>query len=156
MLAIRMQRIGRKGHAMFRVVVQDARRTPTSARVVALLGSYDPHAKNVTLRKDKAAYYLEHGAQPSDRVIKLFVSEGVRLPIWVKQSAADKKRTTRNPDKLRKNQPKDAQEASAAEPATEAVEQPEKAAQPQPTEEETPVESPKDAPSESSEEAEAK
>jgi hypothetical protein len=35
MLAIRMQRTGRKGHAMFRVVVQDSRLTPSSGRVVA-------------------------------------------------------------------------------------------------------------------------
>ena len=44
MLAIRMQRTGRKGHAMFRVVVQESRLTPTSGRVVAMLGSYDPHS----------------------------------------------------------------------------------------------------------------
>jgi small subunit ribosomal protein S16 len=104
MLAIRMQRTGRKAHAMFRVVVQDSRRTPTSGKIVALLGSYDPHAKTVTLQKDKASYYLEHGAQPSDRVAKLLNAEGVKLPNWV-QKAEAKKRTVRNPDKLRKNKP---------------------------------------------------
>ena len=35
MLAIRMQRTGRKGHAQFRVIVQESRRTPTSGNVVA-------------------------------------------------------------------------------------------------------------------------
>src|SRR5580704_16301004 len=84
MLAIRMQRTGRKGHAMFRVVVQDSRRTPTSGKIVAHLGSYDPHAKSVTLDKDKAAFYLEHGAQPSDRTAVLLKNEGVKLPEWVK------------------------------------------------------------------------
>ena len=58
MLTIRMQRTGRKGHAMFRVVVQDSRQTPTSGKVVAPLGSYDPHAKTVILNKEKAAFYL--------------------------------------------------------------------------------------------------
>ncbi len=71
MLAIRMQRTGRKGHAMFRVVVQDSRQTPTSGKVVARLGSYDPHAKTVVLDKEKAAFYLEHGAQPSGRAVRL-------------------------------------------------------------------------------------
>ena len=52
MLAIRMQRTGRKGHAMFRMVVQDSRQTPTSGRVVATLGSYDPHTKTSTLNKE--------------------------------------------------------------------------------------------------------
>jgi small subunit ribosomal protein S16 len=104
MLAIRMQRTGRKAHAMFRVVVQDSRRTPTSGKVVALLGSYDPHAKTVTLKKDKVTFYLEHGAQPSDRAAKLFEAEGIMLPKWVLSSDA-KKRPVRNPEKLRKNQP---------------------------------------------------
>ena len=60
MLVIRMQRTGRAGHAMFRVVVQDSRRTPTSGKVVAALGSYDPHTKAVTLDKDKAQFYSEY------------------------------------------------------------------------------------------------
>ena len=119
MLAIRMQRTGRKGHAQFRVVVQDSRLTPTSGRYVALLGSYDPHAKTTTLVKDKAEYYLAHGAQPSDRVVRLFQSEGVTLPAWVKTAADSKKRDIRNPEKLRKNQPKT--EAPVEEPAEEAT-----------------------------------
>jgi ribosomal protein S16 len=104
MLAIRMQRTGRKGHAMFRVVVQDSRLTPTSGRVVALLGSYDPHAKTSTLVKEKAAFYLANGAQPSPRVVHLFETEGVTLPDWVKK-ASQKSRTIRHADKLRKNRP---------------------------------------------------
>lgn len=112
MLAIRMQRTGRKGHAMFRVVVQDSRRTPTSGRVVAQIGSYDPHAKTVNLQKDKATFYLEHGAQPSARVVKLLSGEGVALPNWVKQVATGKSRTTRNPDKRRSTRPAANEETS--------------------------------------------
>ncbi|HEU4914589.1 MAG TPA: 30S ribosomal protein S16 [Candidatus Saccharimonadales bacterium] len=106
MLAIRMQRTGRKGHAMFRVVVQDSRLTPTSGKFVAQLGSYDPHAKVAILDKEKASFYLDHGAQPSDRVARLLQGEGVKLPEWVKLSEA-KAGKLRNPEKLRKNQPKE-------------------------------------------------
>lgn len=106
MLVIRMQRTGRKGHAQFRVVVQDSRRTPTSGKVVALLGSYDPHTKTTTLNKEKAAFYLEHGAQPSDRVVRLLQTEGVKLPEWVKLPA-DKQRTVRNVEKRRSTAPKE-------------------------------------------------
>src|SRR5487761_1342211 len=100
MLAIRMQRTGRKGHAMFRVVVQDSRRTPTSGKIVANLGSYDPHAKTLALDKTKVAFYLEHGAQPSERAARLLKDEGVKLPAWV-QMGEGQKRTVRNPDKRR-------------------------------------------------------
>lgn len=112
MLAIRMQRTGRKGHAMFRVVVQDSRFTPTSGRVVANVGSYDPHSKAVVINKDKIVYYLDHGAQPSDRVVKLLVSEGVKLPDWVEKPGTDKKRTIRNVEKLRRNRPATAEATS--------------------------------------------
>jgi small subunit ribosomal protein S16 len=104
MLVIRMQRTGRKGHAQFRVVVQDSRRTPTSGKIVASLGSYNPHTKTSTLDKEKAVFYMEHGAQPSDRVARLLKAEGVKLPNWVKLTAA-KEGKLRNPEKLRRNRP---------------------------------------------------
>lgn len=104
MLAIRMQRTGRKGHAEFRIIVQDSRRTPTSGAIVAQLGHYNPHAKQTILDKEKTGFYLEHGAQPSDSVVRILQREGIKLPAWVKL-AADKSRATRHPEKLRKNQP---------------------------------------------------
>jgi small subunit ribosomal protein S16 len=119
MLAIRMQRTGRKGHAMFRVIVQDARRTPTSGKVVARLGSYDPHAKTVTLDKEKASFYLDHGAQPSDRVVRLLKDEGVKLPAWVK-AAPTKENAVRNPDKRRSTRLASAEPAEVAAPEAEA------------------------------------
>jgi len=118
MLTIRMQRTGRKGHAMFRVVVQDARVTPTSGKVVASIGHYDPHTKINVIAKDKAAFYLEHGARPSDRVAKLLKAEGVKLPKWV-ELETKKAGTLRHADKLRKNRP-----AEAKAPVEEPVEAP--------------------------------
>lgn len=118
MLVIRMQRTGRKGHAMFRIVVQDSRQTPTSGKVVASLGSYDPHAKVVVLDKEKAAKYLQDGAQPSDRVIRILRAEKVSLPSWVVASA-EQKGAIRHPEKLRRNQPKAAVPAEEAQPVVE-------------------------------------
>lgn len=117
MLVIRLQRTGRKGHAQFRVVVQDSRRTPSSGRVVALLGSYNPHTKEVQLNKELATKYLSNGAQPSDRVVRLLQAEKIDLPKWVK-IAQPKKRQLRNAEKLRRNQPKE--EEPAEEPVAEA------------------------------------
>jgi small subunit ribosomal protein S16 len=119
MLAIRLQRTGRKGHAMFRMVVQDSRRTPTSGRFVAQLGSYDPHSKTLTVDKEKAELYLKNGARPSDRVARLLKNEGVKLPSWVVLES-NKKGALRNAEKLRKNQPKEetpVEEPRAEEPA---------------------------------------
>ena len=105
MLAIRMQRVGRQGYATYRLVVQEAQRHPTSGRVVAYVGSYNPHTKESTVQVEVAQKYLDNGAQPTPRVAKLIAAAGVKLPTWVKQFDA-KTKTIRNADKLRKNQPK--------------------------------------------------
>ena len=124
MLVIRLQRTGRKGHAQFRVVVQDSRRTPTSGKIVAQVGTYDPHTKTLNLDKERAQHYLNHGAQPSDRVVLILKKEGVKLPTWV-NDPAKKAGKLRNPEKLRRNKPEEPkEEAPAEEPAAEAVEAP--------------------------------
>ena len=127
MLVIRMQRTGRKGHAQFRVVVQDSRRTPTSGKIVANLGHYNPHSKELVVDKEKAAFYLEHGAQPSERAARLLKNNGVKLPAWVKLSA-DKERTVRNADKRRSTMPAPEVEEAAQEEVVEESEQAEVAA----------------------------
>lgn len=118
MLVIRMQRTGRKGHAQFRVVVQDSRRTPTSGRIVAKIGHYDPHTKKAVINKEQAKYYLDHGAQPSDRIVLLLQKEGVKLPKWVSLPTKQDGKI-RNPDKLRINQPKEDKPADTPKETTE-------------------------------------
>lgn len=154
MLAIRLQRTGRSGHAQFRLIAQDSRFSPTSGRVVAYLGSYDPHTKQATIDKDKAAGYLSKGAQPSERAAKLLKAEGVKLPTWVAKPLKQKGEI-RNPEKLRRNRPAGAptpepkaeaapegetpaeapgEEAAAETPAETEVAAPEKPADETPTE----------------------
>ncbi|HYH36328.1 MAG TPA: 30S ribosomal protein S16 [Candidatus Saccharimonadales bacterium] len=160
MLTIRMQRTGRKGHAMFRVVVQDSRQAPTSGKVVAALGSYDPHAKTLILNKEKATFYLEHGAQPSDRAARLLKNEGVKLPTWVKEPIV-KERAVRNAEKRRSTNPEkpaEAEEASAEEAAVAEPETPAEEASAEATvaeASETPAETPEAAADESADETPA-
>lgn len=146
MLAIRLQRRGRKGLAQFRVIVQESHRSPKSGRVVAHLGSFDPHSKALEIDVEKAEKYLSNGAQPSDRVIKLFTEAKVTLPKWVEASPA-KESKIRNQDKLRKNQP--AEEAPVEEAAAPA-ESEEAVAEEAPAKEDAPAEevAAKEAPAE--------
>ncbi len=125
MLAIRLQRVGRAGYPTYRLAVQEAQRHPSSGRVVAYVGSYNPHTKDAHVQVELAQKYLDNGAQPTPRVVKLLKDAGVKLPKWVKDVASDKQKAIRNPEKLRKNQPKEevAEEAPAEEtPAEEAAE----------------------------------
>lgn len=115
MLAIRLQRIGRKGYPTYRIAVQESHRHPSSGRVVAYVGNFNPHTKDVTIDAEKASFYLKNGAQPTPRVAKILSEQKVELPAWVKQATGKKDRSIRNAEKLRKNQPKEEPAAEAAE-----------------------------------------
>ena len=130
MLAIRLQRVGRAGYPTYRLAVQESQRHPSSGRVVAYVGSYNPHTKDATVQVELAQKYLDNGAQPTPRVVKLMKDAGVVLPKWVVEANATKQKTIRHADKLRRNQPKEEvveeveapeepiEEASAVEDAT--------------------------------------
>jgi small subunit ribosomal protein S16 len=123
MLAIRLQRIGRAGYPTYRLAVQESQRHPSSGRVVAYVGSYNPHTKDANIQVEAAQKYLDNGAQPTPRVAKLLKEAGVKLPKWVKEATSDKQKALRNPEKLRKNQPKEeAPEEVAETPAEEPTE----------------------------------
>ena len=117
MLAIRLQRTGRKGYPTYRLAVQEAQLSPASGRVVAYVGNYNPHTKEAKVEVETAQKYLDTGAQPTPRVVKLLEEAGVKLPKWVSRPVEHKK-SVKNPEKLRKNQPKE-ETPEASEEATE-------------------------------------
>ncbi|MCG5079466.1 30S ribosomal protein S16 [Candidatus Saccharibacteria bacterium] len=117
MLAIRLQRQGKTHYATYRVIVQDVLRHPSSGKVVAYVGSYNPHTKQVQLDKEAIENYLSHGARPTDRVVRILTGEGMTMPKWVK-TVRGKQRDIRNPEKLRRNQPKEEPVEAQAEETT--------------------------------------
>ena len=121
MLAIRLQRLGRKAYPVYRLAVQEAQRHPSSGRVVAYVGSYNPHTKEAKIQVEAAQKYLDNGAQPTPRVVKLLKDAGVKLPSWVKEHDGGKQKSVKKADKLRKNQPKEevVEEPTAEAPAEE-------------------------------------
>ncbi len=122
MLAIRLQRVGRKGYATYRLAVQESQRHPSSGRVVAYVGSYNPHTKAVTVQVEAAQKFLDNGAQPTPRVVKLLKDAGVKLPKWVVEPKNDKTKAIRDSEKLRRNQPKEEVVEEVAEAPEEPIE----------------------------------
>ncbi len=124
MLAIRLQRLGRAGYPTYRLAVQESQRHPSSGRVVAYVGNYNPHTKDAFVQVELAQKYLDNGAQPTPRVVKLLKDAGVVLPKWVVEAQNNKQKSIRNAEKLRKNQPKEevVAEAAPAEDETPAAE----------------------------------
>lgn len=76
MLVIRFNRFGKRNQAAFRVVLQEKTKAP-GRRHIEMLGSYNPHTKAVTLKKERILHWLKEGAQPSDRAHNLLVKEGI-------------------------------------------------------------------------------
>ncbi len=112
MLVIRLARTGRKKFATYRIVAAEKRFTATG-KFVEILGHYNPHTKELTLAKEALAKRVAQGAQPSNRVLKLMVQEGMELPQWAKIATKTSKP---------KKEPEAAAEPATAEVAAEAAE----------------------------------
>lgn len=78
---IRLRRMGSRNAAFYRVIVQDARRSPTG-RFIETLGWYDPkqEGNNFSLNLDRADYWLGNGAQPSETAASL-IKKARTLPV---------------------------------------------------------------------------
>lgn len=77
---IRLQRHGRKGYAFYHIVVADSR-APRDGKFIERLGSYNPNTNPATidLKFERALYWVETGAQPTDTTRNLLSEEGVML-----------------------------------------------------------------------------
>src|SRR3954466_16188276 len=78
MVRIRLRRTGRKKAPFFRIVVADSQ-SPRDGRFIEIIGQYAPRQGNnaINLEVDRANYWLDQGAQPSDTVRSLLRRAGV-------------------------------------------------------------------------------
>ena len=147
-LKIRLARGGTKKRPFYRIVVAEAS-SPRDGRFVERIGSYNPmvaidHPERLTLDGERAKYWMQHGAKPTDRVHKMMATLELIEPLEIreqpKKSAFGKKRMDR--------------EAAAAETAKAAAEAAAAKAESASTPEEVP-ETPAENPAEASGAAEA-
>ena len=77
---IRLQRHGRKGYAFYSIVIADVR-APRDGKFTEKIGTYNPNTNPATvdLKFDRALYWVECGAQPTDTVRNILSNEGVYL-----------------------------------------------------------------------------
>ena len=77
---IRLQRGGRKGYAFYSIVIADSR-APRDGKFIEKVGTYNPNTNpaSVDLNFDRALYWVEVGAQPTDTVRNILKGEGVYM-----------------------------------------------------------------------------
>lgn len=77
---IRLQRHGRKGYAYYHIVIADSR-APRDGKFIERIGSYNPNTDpaTVNLKFDRALYWMQVGAQPTDTTRNILSAEGVLM-----------------------------------------------------------------------------
>ena len=77
---IRLQRRGHKDYAFYPIVIADSR-APRDGKYIERIGSYNPNTNpaTISLDFDRALYWVETGAQPTDTVRSILSKEGVML-----------------------------------------------------------------------------
>ncbi|MBM3256504.1 MAG: 30S ribosomal protein S16 [Candidatus Moranbacteria bacterium] len=117
MLAIRLSRFGKNNFPFFRVVVMDKRKS-AKGRALEVLGSVNPRNKDIVLKNERIQYWLGVGAEASDRVYNILVSqkiiEGKKRPKKIRAKKKEEKEAEAAP----------AAPAAAPEKSQEAAEKP--------------------------------
>ena len=75
-----IRRHGRKGYAFYSIVIADAR-APRDGKFTEKIGTYNPNTNPATvdLNFERALYWVEVGAQPTDTVRNILSDKGVML-----------------------------------------------------------------------------
>jgi len=82
MVKIRMMRLGAKKNPHYRMVVVDAR-VKRGGDYIESLGHHDPRMTSenpFVIDTERAAYWLEQGAQPTETALRLLEKAGVTVP----------------------------------------------------------------------------
>lgn len=77
---IRLQRHGRKSYAFYSIVIADVR-APRDGKFTEKIGTYNPNTNPATvdLNFERALYWVNCGAQPTDTVRNILSREGVYM-----------------------------------------------------------------------------
>ncbi len=80
-LKIRLARAGAKKRPYYRIVVADVR-SPRDGRFIERVGSHNPllpkdHEDRVVLNEERIRHWLDNGAKPTDRVLRLLDAAGI-------------------------------------------------------------------------------
>ena len=98
MVKIRLMRTGKRKQPSYRVVVADSR-SPRDGRIIEAIGSYHPREEpsEVAIDNERAVYWLQRGAQPSQAVKKLLRIAGA-WEVFTGEPTPSPARGERGPD----------------------------------------------------------
>lgn len=76
---IRLRRVGSRKNPIWRIVVAD-KRSPRDGRSIETIGRYNAQTDPsiIEINEERANYWLEKGAQPSEKVAGLLRIKGIK------------------------------------------------------------------------------
>jgi small subunit ribosomal protein S16 len=91
MLAIKLAKTGKTNKKMFRVIISEKSRDPYGD-VLEILGSYNPHSKELAVKADRIQYWLGKGAQMTATINNLLIEK--KIITGEKATASKAKKTS--------------------------------------------------------------
>lgn len=95
MVKIRLQKLGRRNRAFFRIVATDAR-TKRQGNYLEKLGTYDPiekvAEKAVVVDTERVKHWVGQGAQATEAVVNLLRKRGVQFSVPAKPKKKKEKK----------------------------------------------------------------
>jgi len=76
MLAIKLSKVGKTNKKMFRLIISEKSRDPYG-NVLEILGSYNPHSKELAVKTDRIKYWLSKGAKMTATINNLLVGKNI-------------------------------------------------------------------------------
>lgn len=76
MLAIKLSQTGKTNKKMFRLIISEKSRDPYG-NVLEILGSYNPHSKELAVKTERVKHWLSKGAQMTATVNNLLIEKKV-------------------------------------------------------------------------------
>jgi len=93
MLIIRLTKTGKRNKPNFRIVLIESKFAPKSGKFLEILGSYNPHQKEISLKEERIKYWLSQGVKTSETVHNLLIRQGVIKGSKIKKNIRKKKKT---------------------------------------------------------------
>jgi small subunit ribosomal protein S16 len=125
--------MGRRNRPFFRINAVESR-TPRDGRILEKIGHYDPIEKNpakqIVLSKERAQYWLDKGAVPSDTVSQILLRQGIKNKCAKERTARRAKAKALARKKGRPFTKAEKEKLAAAKQAPPAVEKPQAEAAP--------------------------
>lgn len=100
---IRLARHGAKKKPFYWIVAAHSR-SPRDGKFLEKLGTFNPllsddHAEKLVMKKDRAEYWLNSGAQPTEKALLLLKKAAIQVPTKIIEKAAKAPQVAKPPRK---------------------------------------------------------